>query len=107
MTGHDPPLAPSRPACKTFQPSRAGLGMADKEKKIDPFDVEALEKSLNDSATRVSTIWVSFLIFSLYLLTAATTVTHRQLFLAEPVKLPVLNIDLPLWGFFFSRRSCM
>jgi uncharacterized protein YjbI with pentapeptide repeats len=70
-------------------------------KKIDPFDVEALEKSLNDSATRVSTIWVSFLIFSLYLLTAATTVTHRQLFLAEPVKLPVLNIDLPLWGFFW------
>jgi uncharacterized protein YjbI with pentapeptide repeats len=71
------------------------------DKKIDPYDVEALEKSLNDSATRVSTIWVSFLIFSLYLLTAAATVTHRQLFLAEPVKLPVLNIDLPLWGFFF------
>src|SRR3954447_25075951 len=70
-------------------------------KKIDPFDVEALEKSLNDSATRVSTIWVSFLIFSLYLLTAATTVTDRQLLLAEPVKLPLLNIDLPLWGFFF------
>jgi uncharacterized protein YjbI with pentapeptide repeats len=74
--------------------------MAD-ARKIDPFDVEALEKSLNDSATRVSTIWVSFLIFSLYLLTAATTVTHRQLFLAEPVKLPVLNIELPLWGFFW------
>src|ERR1041384_7848071 len=74
--------------------------MAD-AKKIDPFDVEALEKSLNDSATRVSTIWVSFLIFALYLLTAATTVKHRQLFLAEPIKLPVLNIDLPLWGFFF------
>jgi hypothetical protein len=68
------------------------------ETKIDPYDVAALEKSLNDSATRVSTIWVSFLIFSLYLLIAAATVTHRQLFLAEPVKLPVLNIDLPLWG---------
>jgi len=76
--------------------------MADKSgKTIDPFDVEALEKSLNDSATRVSTIWVSFLIFSLYLLIAAATITHRQLFLAEPIKLPVLNIDLPLWGFFF------
>src|SRR5262245_40671513 len=49
--------------------------------KLDAFDVSALERSLNDSATRVSTIWVSFLIFSLYLLTAATTVTHRQLFL--------------------------
>jgi len=75
--------------------------MADTDKKIDPYDVEALEKSLNDSATRVSTIWVSFLIFSLYLLTATATVTHRQLFLGEPVKLPVLNIDLPLWVFFF------
>jgi uncharacterized protein YjbI with pentapeptide repeats len=70
-------------------------------KKIDPFDVEALEKSLNDSATRVSTIWVSFLIFSLYLLTTVTTATHRQLLLAEPIKLPILSIDLPLQGFFF------
>jgi uncharacterized protein YjbI with pentapeptide repeats len=75
--------------------------MAGKSNKLDPFDVAALERSLNDSATRVSTIWVSFLIFSLYLLIATATVTHRQLFLAEPVKLPVLNIDLPLWGFFF------
>jgi uncharacterized protein YjbI with pentapeptide repeats len=69
--------------------------------KVDPFDVEALESAVNDSATRVSTIWISFLIFSLYLLITATTVTQRQLLLAEPVKLPVLNIDLPLWGFFF------
>jgi uncharacterized protein YjbI with pentapeptide repeats len=75
--------------------------MADKDKKIDPFDVEALEKSLNDSATRVSTIWVSFLLFGLYLTIAAGNVTHRQLFLEDPIKLPVLNIDLPLVGFFF------
>src|SRR3954453_10160245 len=68
--------------------------------KLDPFDVAALERSLNDSATRVSTIWVSFLIFSLYLVTAAGTVTHRQLLLEEPTKLPVLNIELPLWWFF-------
>src|SRR5262245_20510317 len=68
---------------------------------LDPFDVAELQKSLNDSATRVSAIWVSFLIFSLYLLIIATTIEHRQLLLAEPVKLPVLNIDLPLWGFFF------
>jgi uncharacterized protein YjbI with pentapeptide repeats len=68
--------------------------------KIDPFNVEALEKSLNDSATRVSTIWVSFLLFGLYLVTAAGTVTHRQLFLKDPIKLPVLNIDLPFLGFW-------
>jgi uncharacterized protein YjbI with pentapeptide repeats len=69
--------------------------------ELDAFDISALERSLNDSSTRVSTIWVSFLIFSLYLLIAAATVTHRQLLLAEPLKLPVLDISLPLWGFFF------
>ena len=69
--------------------------------ELDAFDVSALERSLNNSATRVSTIWVSFLFFSLYLLIAATAVTHRQLFLAEPLKLPVLDISLPLLGFFF------
>jgi hypothetical protein len=42
--------------------------MAD-AKKIDPFDVEALEKSLNDSATRVSTIWLSFRTFELVIAT--------------------------------------
>jgi uncharacterized protein YjbI with pentapeptide repeats len=69
--------------------------------KPDPFDVEALERSLNDSATRVSTIWISFLIFALYLVVAAGSVTHRQLLLQDPIKLPALNIDLPLLGFFF------
>ena len=67
----------------------------------DAFDLKELQSAVNDSATRISAIWVSFLIFALYLLIAATTVTQRQLLLAEPVKLPVLNIDLPLWGFFF------
>jgi uncharacterized protein YjbI with pentapeptide repeats len=70
-------------------------------KKIDPFEIGALESAVNDSAKRVSAIWITFLTFSLYLLIAVTTVTHRQLLLAEPLKLPVLNIDLPLWGFFF------
>lgn len=68
--------------------------------KLDPYDVDALERSLNDSATRVSTIWVTFLIFGLYLIIATGVVTHRQLLLEDPVKLPVLNIDLPLYGYF-------
>lgn len=63
-------------------------------------NVAALEQSLNSSAERVSTIWVSFIIFALYLVIAAGTTTHRQLLVEEPVKLPVLNIDLPLLGFF-------
>src|SRR5690349_8513029 len=81
-----------------LQPIRVWFMSTD---KFDPYDVNALERSVNDSAARVSTIWISFLIFALYLVVAAGTITHRQLFLEDPVKLPVLNIDLPLWGFFF------
>src|SRR5215472_3363329 len=68
---------------------------------LNPLDVEALEKSVNDSAVRVSTIWISFLVFGLYLAIAAGGTTHRQLFLGEPIKLPILDINLPLVGFYF------
>ena len=74
-------------------------------KDIETNDIADLEKSLNDSATRVSAVWISFLIFSLYLLISAVTITHRQLLLAEPVKLPVLNIDLPVYGFFITAPT--
>jgi uncharacterized protein YjbI with pentapeptide repeats len=64
--------------------------------KIDPYDVGALERAVNDSATRVSGIWLSFVAFSAYLAAAASMITHRQIFLEEPIKLPTINIDLPL-----------
>src|SRR6266480_3818285 len=64
--------------------------------KLDPFDVGALERSVNDSAGRVSAIWLSFVAFSAYLAAAASTISHRQIFLEEPIKLPTINIDLPL-----------
>ena len=66
------------------------------ESRIDPFDVGALERSVNDSAGRVSGIWLSFVVFSAYLAAAASMITHRQIFLEEPIKLPTINIDLPL-----------
>jgi uncharacterized protein YjbI with pentapeptide repeats len=64
--------------------------------KIDPFDVGALERAVNDSAGRVSGIWLSFVAFSAYLAAAASMISHRQIFLEEPIKLPTINIDLPL-----------
>lgn len=66
----------------------------------DPDDLAGLESSLNDSATRVSTVWISYLLFGLYLLVAAGTATHRQLLLEEPLKLPALGSDVPLVWFF-------
>ncbi|WP_038953063.1 pentapeptide repeat-containing protein [Bradyrhizobium japonicum] len=70
------------------------------EKTLNPRDVEGLEKSLNDSATRVSTIWISYLLFGLYLLVSAGTATDKQLLLEESVKLPALGTEVPLRAFF-------
>jgi uncharacterized protein YjbI with pentapeptide repeats len=64
--------------------------------RIDPLDVGALERSVNDSATRVSAIWLSFVAFSAYLAATAANISHRQLFLEDTIKLPTINIDLPL-----------
>jgi uncharacterized protein YjbI with pentapeptide repeats len=64
--------------------------------KIDSFDIGALERAVNDSAGRVSGIWLSFVAFSAYLAAAASMISHRQMFLEEPIKLPTVNIDLPL-----------
>jgi hypothetical protein len=63
-------------------------------------EAEALAAALNHSAERVQTLWFSFLTFMLYLAVATGTTTHRMLFLESPLKLPVLNIDLPLLGFY-------
>src|SRR6185312_3575864 len=63
---------------------------------INSYDVNALERAVNDSAGRVSTIWLSFVAFSAYLAAAASNVTPRQLFLQDTIKLPTINIDLPL-----------
>jgi uncharacterized protein YjbI with pentapeptide repeats len=66
----------------------------------DTKEVEALAAALNHSAERAQTLWFSFLTFMLYLAIATGTTTHRMLFLEEPLNLPVLNIKLPLLGFY-------
>jgi hypothetical protein len=45
----------------------------------EAYSVADLEKSLNDSATRVSAVWVSFIFFALYLVVSTTTVTLYEL----------------------------
>jgi uncharacterized protein YjbI with pentapeptide repeats len=66
----------------------------------DPKEAEALASALNHSAERVQNLWFSFLIFMVYLAIATGTTTHRMLFLEEPLNLPVLNIKLPLIGYY-------
>jgi uncharacterized protein YjbI with pentapeptide repeats len=63
-------------------------------------DLEALRSAVVDAATVGAGLWLSYLFVLFYLLVAAGSVTHRDLLLQSPIKLPFLSVDLPLVGFF-------
>ena len=67
---------------------------------IDPKDLGELQKALNEAAGKASVLWTTFITFQLYLAIAFGSVTHRDLFLETSIKLPLLNVDLALVGFF-------
>lgn len=64
-------------------------------------DLEALRAAVVDAAGVSAGLWFSYLFVLLYLFIAAGSVTHRDLFLESPIKLPFLNVELPLKGFFW------
>ena len=61
-------------------------------------DLQALRDALVDAAGVGAGLWFSYLFVLFYLPIAAGSVTHRDLFFESPVKLPFLNVDLPLLG---------
>jgi hypothetical protein len=63
-------------------------------------DLEAFRKSVEDSAAVSGGLWLSYLFVLFYLGIAAGAVTHVDLLLQNPVKLPFLNIELPLLACF-------
>ncbi len=69
--------------------------------KIDMAELSALEAAVNSAASGVSGLWLSFLTFMAYLTMAVGSVSHEMLLLAKPIKLPVLNVELPLVAFFW------
>ena len=62
--------------------------------------VESLVDTLNSVSQRLQALWFSFVSFAAYVTITVLGTTHRMLFLEEPVKLPVFNIDLPLTSFY-------
>ena len=80
------------------QPAPAG-DLPDFAKKAD--DLEAIKKAVDDAASVGGGLWLSYLFVLFYLAVAAGAVTHEDLFFERPVKLPFLNIELPLLAFFF------
>jgi hypothetical protein len=66
----------------------------------DADDLKAIKAAVGDAATVGGALWFSYLFVLFYLAVAAGAVTHTDLLLENPVKLPFLNIDLPLLAFF-------
>jgi uncharacterized protein YjbI with pentapeptide repeats len=79
--------------------ARIGEGPEEDAEKADELD--ELKKAIDDAASVSGTLWFSYLGVLFYLGVAAGAVTHKDLFLENAVKLPFLNVDLPLRAFFF------
>jgi uncharacterized protein YjbI with pentapeptide repeats len=63
-------------------------------------DLDAIKKAVDDAASVGGALWFSYLFVLFYLAVAAGAVTHADLFFENSVKLPFLNIELPLLAFF-------
>lgn len=63
--------------------------------------MESIRSAVIDATAVSGGLWLSYLFVLFYLLVAAGDVTHRDLFLDNAVKLPFLDVDLPLKGFFW------
>ena len=66
----------------------------------DADNLNAIKKAVDDAAAVGGGLWLSYLFVLFYLAVAAGAVTHVDLFLEKPVKLPFLSIELPLLAFF-------
>ncbi|HMF07040.1 MAG TPA: hypothetical protein VKE72_08535, partial [Methylocella sp.] len=64
-------------------------------------DLDAVRKAVDDAASVGAGLWLSYLFVLFYIGIAAGAVTHKDLLLENPVKLPFLNVELPLVAFFF------
>jgi uncharacterized protein YjbI with pentapeptide repeats len=76
--------------------SHSADGAAAKSSDVDP-----IRKAVEDGAAVSTGLWISYIFTLFYIAIAAGAVSHIDLLLESPVKLPFLGIELPLLAFFF------
>ena len=82
-------------------PNRSNSSHESCERAGESYPDFATVRSIVGDAAGVSTaLWLSYLFSLTYLLVAAGSVTHKDIFLGSQIKLPFLSVDLPLLGFF-------
>lgn len=63
-------------------------------------DLNALRDSVVNAASVSGALWITYLGVLFYLLIAIGSVTHKDLFLENAIRLPFISVDLPMDGFF-------
>ena len=61
---------------------------------------EQLLESVNTAAATVRNIYITFLLLGTYIGLIIASTTHEQLLRVSSVKLPILDVDLPILGFY-------
>src|SRR5689334_3293679 len=70
-------------------------------------DLKTLADAANEAAKREAAQWFFFVTVMITLAAIVGSTTHRVLFLEEPVKVPLLSIELPLVGFYVTAPAIL
>ena len=68
-------------------------------------DLKTLVDAANEAAKRESAQWFYFVTIMLTLTAIVGSTTHRVLFLEQAVKVPLLSVELPLKGFYWTAPA--
>jgi hypothetical protein len=63
-------------------------------------EVNGLLDEANAASDPARTAWLAFLLLLTYVVVTLASVSHKDLLLNSPVRLPLINADIPLVGFF-------
>ena len=77
-------------------PERASMTMP----PHPPVDAKELLDEANGASDPASSAWLAFLALLTYVVVTLASVSHKNLLLNSPVRLPIINADIPLVGFF-------
>src|SRR5215510_8841289 len=63
-------------------------------------EVKGFLDEANAASDPAWTAWLAFLLLLTYVVVTLASVSHKDLRLNSPVRLPIINADIPLVGFF-------
>ena len=61
---------------------------------------EHLTEGASDTSRHVRNVYITFLLLCTYIAVIIGSTTHEQLFRVDPITLPILNVGLPIVGFY-------